>query len=246
MAKKEPRPVDDIVREGMSVGLTVGGPRSDDDRPRYVEDDERRTFDPTATPAPAFESMPDLTSNAGVLQALVSALQSIASGQQDARSAAQQALEMSARMQQPDNRTAPGISVFNPQGDTQFPRPKLKCRMFLPWQAEEASLTFEEIELLNLLESGEFTLRRNDDSKITVTVRTIVNESTGKPDRLLVNSETAYNNDNHWMMPPLAKMLREVLRQRPSTRSAADQVLTMDERVEAVERGELPVSVGVR
>lgn len=246
---------EDIVREGLSA---VGG--VPDDGPRYVDEDtesapvtQSQSQSPVAgpnpglpTPAPvADNTAANLLSNTDLVAALVDALRNIATGQQDARVAAQQALEMSAKMQQPDNRTAPGRSVYNPQGDAQYPRPRLKCKMFIPWPADPESLTFEEIELLNLLEPGEYFVRRNDGTRITVTIRASHNLN-GSMDRLLLNAETAFNNDNHWLMPPLATLLREVLKQVPAARDKAGNVLTMDDREYLVSRGELPISVGVR
>lgn len=176
---------------------------------------------------------------------LVDALGKIAAGQQNAAAAAAQALETAARQQQPDNKHSHLICDLNPQGDRQYARPPLKCKMFIPWEAEPESLTFEEIELLNLLEEGEFIIKRNDGVKVNVTVR-MTHNLNGKPDRLLLNSETAFNEENHWMMPPLTSTLRQILATRPHTKKAALEVLTMEERYDMVASGELPVSVGVR
>lgn len=239
MAQTKSRTPEEVAREGAESfsGSPAGGTH------HFEEAVARRPMTPTPAPAPV--ALPDNASMADIVRALVGALQSIASGQQDARSAAQQALDMSAKMQQPDNRNAPRISVFNPQGDLYFPRPALKCKMFIPWQAEAESLTFEEIELLNLLEPGEFSIARNDGKKVNVIIRAAMNDN-GRMDRLLLNSETAFNNDNHWMMPPLTVLLRQILESRPFTREASRQVLTMDERFEKVASGEFAVSVGTR
>lgn len=180
-----------------------------------------------------------------IMLMMVDALAKIAAGQTNAQMVATQALDQAARQQQPDNRFAPGISVYNPQGDLQYPRPKLKCPMFIPWEAEEESATFEEIELLNLLESGDYSVKRNDETRVPVTVKISMNNN-GKADRLLMNSETSFNDDNHWMMPGLTVILRQILATRPHTKLAAAKILTMDERMDMVMSGELPCSVGVR
>ena len=117
--------------------------------------------------------------------------------------------------------------------------------MLIPWEAEYDSSTYEEIELLNLLEEGEFIIKRNDGVKVRVDVKMQYNLN-GKPSRIVLNSETAFNEENHWMMPPLTATLRQVLNARPHTKAAAAKVLTMDERVAMVEQGTLPVSVGQR
>lgn len=180
-----------------------------------------------------------------VMTMLVAALQKIAEGQTNSQKAATEALDMAARQTQPDNKFGPAISDFNPQGDLHYPRPKLRCPMFLPWEAEAESLTFEEIELLNLLEDGEYLVRRNDGVKVKIIVKVKMNLN-GTPDVLMMNSESAFNDENHWMMPGLTVILRQVLDAKVHTRKAAVQVMTMDERVAAVQSGELKASVGTR
>lgn len=180
-----------------------------------------------------------------MLLALIRALEGIASGQVNSQRAASEALDMAAKMQQPDNRTGPNISAFNPQGESQHPRPKLRCEMFLPWEAEADSLTWEEIELLNLLREGEYAIRRNDGVKVKVTIKVKMNLN-GTPDVLLMNSEAGFNDENAWMMPPLTNILRQVLMGHPETKHAAASVMTMDERRAAIAAKELPVSVGLR
>lgn len=180
-----------------------------------------------------------------VLLALTRALEGIASGQVNSQRAATEALDMAAKMQQPDNRTGPNISAFNPQGESQHPRPKLRCPMFLPWEAEADSLTWEEIELLNLLREGEYAVARNDGVKIRVTIKVKMNLN-GTPDTLLMNAEAGFNDENAWMMPPLTSILRQVLMGNPETKHAAAAVMTMDERRAAVIAKELAISVGQR
>lgn len=138
------------------------------------------------------------------------------------------------KSQDPSNPFAPDISVFNPRGERDHPRPQLKCRMFLPWEAERESLTREEIELLNLLEPGEFYVQRNDESRIMVTVAGTTNPNTSRPDRILMNSETALNNDYHALMPPLRKWLRQILNQRPGTKMSASRVMTTEDEVDLI------------
>lgn len=144
------------------------------------------------------------------------------------------AAEAIRKSQDPSNMFAPDMSVFNPRGERDFPRPQLKCRMFLPWEAERESLTREEIELLNLLEPGEFFIRRNDESRMMVDIKATINPNSGKFDRLLMNSETGFNNDYHWLVPPLRHMLRQILRQRPATAKAADAVMTTEREIELI------------
>lgn len=230
------------------AGLTREGTTDLDEQIRAVEQEilaESAGDTPAPPPASPAHIDPPAATLENIMKMMVAALGQIAAGQANSAHVAAQALDQAAKQQQPDNKFSHNISDFNPQGDSMYPRPKLKCEMFIPWEAEPESLNFEELELLNLLEDGEFVIKRNDNMKVQVTVKIQMNLN-GKPNRLLMNSETAYNDDNHWMMPPLVSILRQVLATRPGTKEAAARVLTMDERVEMVLSGALPVSVGVR
>lgn len=250
-SKRRERSPDEVAADfvGARDGDVVFDPNetvNDDPEPDFDALAGRTTVGTVGDDAPMIPPSPAVSlTESGVLQALVAALQQIASGQVNSQRAATEALDMSARMQQPDNKFSHGISAFNPQGDREYPRPTLKCAMFLPWEAEQESLTFEEIELLNLLEEGEYIIRRNDGVKIQVTVKIKMNMN-GTPDTLFMNSEAAFTDETHWMMPPLVSVLRQILDARPHTRKSASAVLTMDTRASMIVAKELPVSVGVR
>lgn len=230
------------LSDGLRDGDTVYDPNPEIDLARDAGLTVVDTVDaPDDTPGP----IPVPVTMETVLLALTKALEGIASGQVNSQRAATEALDMAAKMQQPDNRTGPNISALNPQGDSQYPRPKLRCVMFLPWEAEAESLTWEEIELLNLLRQGDYAVRRNDGVKVQVTVKVKMNLN-GTSDTLLMNSEAGYNDENAWMMPPLTNILRQILMGHPETKHAAASVMTMDERRAAVMAKELPVSVGLR
>lgn len=158
------------------------------------------------------------------------------------------------RAHRPSNEIVPGISVFNRRG-TNLPhdakgaiidgmevnpmKPPLKCVMLLPWLAEWESLTREEVELLNLLQPGEFILKRIDNSKVKVEVR-IDYRVDGRPSRLILRHDTAFNNDNFKLVPPLNEMLRQVLKQTdPPYKQRAAAVLSDEEEEALIEAGEL-------
>jgi arsenate reductase-like glutaredoxin family protein len=64
------------------------------------------------------------------------------------------------------------------------------------------------------------------------------------PSRLLMNHETAFNNDNFRMMPPLVDMLRDILKQHDRDVRALSAAVLSDEEEEAlIEAGELSISV---
>lgn len=153
------------------------------------------------------------------------------------------------RAHRPSNEIAPGISVFNrrglnlPEDATGVRKPLLKCLMMIPWLVEWESITREEAELLNLIEAGEYTLRRIDDSTIRVSVQ-MEYRVDGKPSRMLINHDTGFNNDNFRLVPRLADYLRQLLRQHDSVeiKRRAAAVLSDQEEADLIEAGELSVS----
>ncbi len=148
------------------------------------------------------------------------------------------------RAHRPSNEVVPQISVYNRRGEKDFPKPPLKCLMMLPWLAEWESLTREEIQLLNLLEPGEYRMRRIDNSVVMVHIEVTMNYDGTKPSRLLLNHDTAFNNDNFRLVPPLNDFLRSLLKQHPSAiAEAARQVMSDEEEAMLIEMGDLSVSV---
>jgi hypothetical protein len=163
---------------------------------------------------------------------LASAIALLAQGLQGMQHASLQGANTIAEMQRrttmPENRAFPAISWFNLRGDKDFPRPVLKCEMFLPWPVDDgSSLTREEIELLNLLEQGEYTIFRTDRSRVKVTVRIETKLDSDEPVRLLVNHETAFSNDYHNLMP--FNWIRQMVESKPSLRDKARAILTMED-----------------
>lgn len=155
------------------------------------------------------------------------------------------------RAHRPSNEVNPQISVFNRRGTLLDPsnttgplKQKLKCLMLLPWLAEWESLTREEVDLLNLLQPGEYLLKRIDNSKVRVTVAVEMRVDGKTPSRLVMTHDTAFNNDNFRLVPPLPDLLRQVLRQHdPEIKAAAAAVLTDEEEEALIEAGELSVSI---
>lgn len=193
--------------------------------------------DPLTRLARAIENMsarPAASMDTSLMERLVAVMEKVVQGQVAGNAAATQAM---LKGKDPSNMHAPGISAFNPRGELKYPRPKLKCRVFLPWEAEVESLTREEIELINLLEPGEYVIKRSDESRVGITVagsRNVNNPDTF--DRLLMNSETGFNNDYAYLMPPLRSILRQILNQRPHTKAAAKGIMTTDEEIDLIEQ----------
>lgn len=185
--------------------------------------------------------------NEALISKLTEALERVSSAQIEG---AKIISEENKRAHRPSNEVVPNVSVFNRRGvllDSNSPgphKPPLKCIMLIPWLVEWESITREEAELLNLLQPGEYSLKRIDNSKVRVTI-TLDYKVDGKtPSRLVVTHDTAFNNDNFRMMPPLPDMLRQYLRQHdPETAVMAGAVLTDEEEEALIEAGELSISV---
>lgn len=179
----------------------------------------------------------------GLVQALAPALERLA----DATLAgAKIQADETRRAHRPSNEVVPMISVFNRRGETLpgYTKPKLKCRMDIPWSLRDEELTREEVELFNLLQPGEYAVKRNDGSKITMTVvvRYAVDQVT--PSHLVMNHETAFNNDHKNLMPSLADMARQMLRQHdPAIRKLSAAVMSDEEEEALIECGDLAIAV---
>lgn len=163
--------------------------------------------------------------------------------------------ESQIKAMRPSNEVVPEISVFNrrgrdPKAEGMDPKlhlatikPPLKCDMFFPWVLEWESLTREEVQLLNLLEEGAYTVKLADRSKVTMTVDIKWNEANTKPSKLFVNHETAFNQANYRNVPPLTEILRQMLKQHDPDVRARSAAVLMDEEEEAlIEVGQITVT----
>lgn len=150
----------------------------------------------------------------------------------------------SRRIHRPSNDVVPMTSTLNPRGQRDFPKPPLKCVMLIPWLADYDSLTREEVQLLNLLEPGTFVVRKMDGTKVKIDVQITYGLDEVTPSRLLMNHETAFNNDNHKWMPPLVDLLRQIhhASKNATVRAQAAAVLSQDEEEALIASGELTVS----
>lgn len=153
------------------------------------------------------------------------------------------------RASRPSNEVVPMRSVFNPRGELleDWKKPRLVCKMLLPWEAEDESLTREEVELLNLIVRvpGSYRVVLTDDSIIKMTVRVEMDLDEIHPTKMLINHETGFNNENFRLMPTMRNYLHQMLAQCADmdVRRNAKGVLTMEEERALIEAGELTVSV---
>lgn len=72
----------------------------------------------------------------------------------------------------PENTVAPGISVYNPLGDRDHPKPPLICKMFHNGiELEPEHLTRDEIDLLNRIKGGRYFVTKTDGTRLQVIVQ---------------------------------------------------------------------------
>jgi hypothetical protein len=215
---------------------------------RLRGEDEGRVVGPNLAPpdlmerlTAALESLSKREADAGANSQVAAAMVLLAESLQGLRTGQMQAAQLTADMQRrvtrPENAFPPNISAYNPRGDKDFPRPQLKCQMLIPWPVEAEAHTREEIELLNLLEAGEFVITRSDRSKLKLTVAIARKLDSDEPSQLSVNHETGFNNDNHKMLPH--DWIRQLVMANPKTKAAAANVLTTEEEIALIAAGKL-------
>lgn len=160
----------------------------------------------------------------------------------------------------------PRISPFNLRGQKDYPNPRLKCEMYIPWrldpnvEAESPSLDREEIELLNLLEPGTYTVERTDGVRAPCSVVGVRNGVTGNLERISLlgpkDPDTnhhvgLFSNENKQTWPTLKNLVRQILEQQSAD---FEHILTMKAEARKIADGAeiekaggenpYPVSVG--
>ena len=144
--------------------------------------------------------------------------------------------------QHPSNISPPEISVFNPRGDKDFPRPVLLCpiRPFWSQPFDAITLTREEIELLNVLIGGgdaEYQLRLTDGISVPVQVKAewILGSDPKRAQFVEVSHPTLFSDERKDRIPD--GWIRRMLMTRKETKGKAAAVLTMDEEHDLIEAG---------
>jgi hypothetical protein len=155
------------------------------------------------------------------------------------------------------------VSAFNPQGQKDYPMPALKCEVFMPFSQAPGThgFDYEEVELINRIQPGEYRIEMKDESILTVTVVGPINGTTGKVESLRFAGPwdpeakmfaPLYTRDNKEQFPGIKSMCRQILRGSPGIAEAvaegAPEILTIKERTRRTTLPEsdpkhLPVSV---
>lgn len=115
----------------------------------------------------------------------------------------------------PENEVAPGVSVYNPQGERDHPRPKpTHIYMMGPYPIADPgnydTVTLTEIELLNQLKPGDFQVTKADGTSVKATIKTEYEGDGTKPRRTWLHIPIA-NDEQKESWPPLVQVLSEIL-----------------------------------
>lgn len=91
----------------------------------------------------------------------------------DAEALATAMANATAKTMRPENKVAPKVSAYNPEG---IEKPRLKCAMYqggspIGHGNQTQTLTVEEIHALNTLEPGEYAIEKLDGSPSRITIR---------------------------------------------------------------------------
>lgn len=134
----------------------------------------------------------------------------------------------------PENEIAPGISVYNPQGEVAHPRPK-PSHIFLmgPYPICEPgnydTVTATEITLCNALTPGDYMVTKADGTAVKLTVKTEFESNGLKPYKTTILIPMADDEQkNNW--PPLVQLLTEVTTGETPMKSYARYQAVIDAR----------------
>ena len=142
---------------------------------------------------------------------LVTALRELKGNDDDTlKKRAEYEAEAHRRLTKRENEFSPGVSVFNPKGERDHPKPELRCKMFwLGYPLQKDQLTPEEVDLLNRVnETGKFPFTRSDGSQDACTI-TGETDTSGKWTKLEFSFRCKGDYKNN--LPPMTSMLREIL-----------------------------------
>ena len=122
--------------------------------------------------------------------------------------------------QRPENVAGPEISALNPLGERDHPRPELPCpKVWLggfPIDREQS--TREELELINRLQPGEYTVTRVDDETERVPVA-FLKDDMGRLAQIRIGINKGREHRHLW--PKLAVILKEIVSQQASPAAVA-------------------------
>jgi hypothetical protein len=147
------------------------------------------------------------------------------------------------------NQAGPHISAFNPRGEKDYPMPPLKCEVNMPFPQRPGlhGFTREEVELMNLVEPGDYVIELNDGNPQRVSVIGKKNHADGRLEGLTFSGPLdpdsgrytpLFTAENKQRFPTCANLLRQIVGAK------ADGVLPMKQEVALIADGTLAVSLG--
>jgi hypothetical protein len=132
----------------------------------------------------------------------------------------------------PENEIAPGVSVYNPRGERDFPRPKptqiyMLARYPICEPGNYDTTTWTEIELLNSLKAGAYRVTKSDGTEIEVLVKA-EGDSAGRPYKMTLFADGKGVQDdeqkNNWVSL-VAVITQMVTGERPEQSYARYQAI---------------------
>jgi hypothetical protein len=176
-----------------------------------------------AAPAPVVPA-PALSMTASDIQAIVrAAVEAAQGGNQELAQAITTGIQQSAGKH--ENETHPGVSVYNPAGERDHPRPGLKCRMTLgirdpktqvvseTYALDGDDLTAYEQIALNTLEPWEGKIELLDGTVIPLTIVPSYNDVTEALERLVLvlpQAVTGKGSEKKNMVPSIPSIVAQV------------------------------------
>lgn len=134
----------------------------------------------------------------------------------------------------PENEIAPGVSIFNPQGEVAHPRPKpTHIFMMGPYPICEPSnydtSTGTEITLCNQLQPGDYLVTKADGVDVKATVKTEYQGNGKTPYRTTIHIPMADDEQkNNWV--PLMQLLTQIVTGESPMQSFARYQAVIDAR----------------
>lgn len=190
--------------------------------------------------------------NAELMKGLTIALERVSDNQLKGAEVQAQAYR---QVHRPSNEVAHERSVFHPRGnpnlfkaDDPYVKPMLKCECWVPRPElpQDNMLTREETELLNILVRcpGAYVINRIDDTRMKIQVVVEMGADDVTPTRLILKSDTGFNNEYFRLLPALHSQLRQIFAQHPdpAIRKEASAVMTMDEENLLIKAGKLSIA----
>lgn len=179
--------------------MAIADPKSYTKQTKEIDTDTQTLQEQVAALSAQVQAMTSVAAKSGgidadTLEAMLSRVATMTAAAQD-------------RMLHPDNREHPGISAYSyPEGDLKRPRPDLKIPMtWVGYPLTTDTLTWQEIDLLNRAEPGEYRFTRTDKTTDTLTIRAD-RDSLGGVTKLHVVFLTSERKDT---LPSMVDMLRD-------------------------------------